>query len=336
MNRVRTGLPFSAVAAAIAVLGVVFFGSIVLAYYRWVHHDRYAAHHLPSDSVAAIRIDVSQAVLYEPVRKHLFPVAADLLASASDGASIEAFEARTGIKRADLREIVFGRGPAPADWVLVLGGLFPDAVLASLGDFLMVGDGSSWKRGPGGRLLHASGIAIGQADDGCLIVAASEGRLALAVPSQRTYARMGLGLDGPGGFTLNPVAMKQLTRALDRTTPAGLTALGEVERAGGRLEVGTDAEWRLTLVPVAGRSAESLRGGIEQALRALQRTSAGTPGLDFAGERAMLPRARVTATEEGTVRISLAWKRGEMDRAAESVARELERWAGRAGLRGPS
>ena len=93
---------------------LVFFGLLLSAgiaaavmYFKLLHYQRVAALHLPPDTTAAARIDVENVALFEPVRKHLLPLANTLRAGDPRlKPRLKRLEQHTRIEFAvDLREI---------------------------------------------------------------------------------------------------------------------------------------------------------------------------------------------------------------------------------------
>jgi hypothetical protein len=105
----------------LAVLGAFFAG-----YWRFIRYERRALQHVPVASVFALRLDLQPVVLFEPVRRHLFP----LLEKLSWGSSgLARVEAASGVNLSmDLRELVLAT-QADGRWLLVAGGLFDAAKL---------------------------------------------------------------------------------------------------------------------------------------------------------------------------------------------------------------
>ena len=125
MRRARS---FKSVAIGAVALGVVVLSVMFALYLRYVHYARVACLHLPASTVLALRVDVEQAIFYEPIRRHILPLFGGPSGSPTEAdARLSRIEVRSRLKRGDLREIVVGRGATRGDWVIVLGGIFPRA-----------------------------------------------------------------------------------------------------------------------------------------------------------------------------------------------------------------
>lgn len=308
-KRARVGVPHRYVWYGLVALALLILAVFGVGYWVLVRYEPIAVRHIPSSAVAALRVDVEQVVLYEPVRKHVFPV----LDGTANGANrLQRFKEASGVNLGmDLREVVAVALP-DGETLLLIGGLFPEDGLAAAID-RVIRDGST---GGGACVLAASrlrcpGLILGQADDGVLVVASSERAFEAAVTGSDWTQRSGL----PG----TPLA-------LVAELPPGLLAL-----AGGALPL---APWlrrveRLTVSADLGDPLQveaSLSGlgtdGVEEvraSLQLLQQLAAAHPGADRAGERAVLARATVDQ-QGGQPVVRSHWTRAEVDRAVRSLA----------------
>ncbi len=181
-------------------LGVLAVFAAVVIYVRVLSYDRVAARHLPPDTIEVARVDVERVLLYEPVRKHWFPLADEIGRGPHSESEprLERIHRVTKLELGlDLREIVLGRGPSPGEWVLVLGGKFPhEGVVAGIAKVLTE-EGTAWTLSGDGQIARTeSGLTIGQADDGVIIIGPSEDRVRAALPESRVYEQLGIPLGG--------------------------------------------------------------------------------------------------------------------------------------------
>ncbi len=178
-RRVRRGFPFRFVAAGLVALTAVALTVAVLMYTQLMGYERVAARHLPAGVEAAVRIDVEQRVLFDPVRRRLLPVLRRAIAPSLDSTDAERLFARlkgrTGLELGvDLREIVVASGPGTGEWGLVLGGLFPrHAVLEALHSLLQEAGVPGVHSVRDGQLRFANGRCIAASDTGLLVIASS-------------------------------------------------------------------------------------------------------------------------------------------------------------------
>jgi hypothetical protein len=267
-------------------------------------------------------------VLFEPTRRHLFPLIAEIFGVAPDSAAeaelLRAIENETGLKRRELRELLVARGPAWRDWHLVVAGRFPKAgAIAGLGRIIDSRGVRGWRRVGESKLVHEPlGVALAQAeDDGSLIIAASEARLAAALPSTGVYERLGLGAEDPGAVA----ASRALLAELAAEVPAA-RRLASSRRVHGQLRLGDPLRVDVFFEPPLGSTAANWQPTIEAGLTDLGAYWDALPRRDFAGERAVLERARVSANASAGVQVTFAWQRDELDQGAALVASGVRKW----------
>ena len=174
--RRRVARSFRAVALGGVVLGLLIAAVAVSLYLRYIHYERVAARHVPPGSVLALRIDVEQVALYEPVRRHLVPLLGGPSRSPGDAAAtVSRLEERTGIKRGDLREIAVARGATRADWVVILGGIFPRGTSTGVLAAALAAEDPAWAPSMDGSVVvhRGLGVAVGRAADGSVLLGSS-------------------------------------------------------------------------------------------------------------------------------------------------------------------
>jgi hypothetical protein len=219
---VLTGLAVSLVAA----LAVAYY-----IYARYVRFDATASRHVAPGVEVLVRVDVQQAVVYEPFRKHLL----HLLEAGRQGpeSRLLHLERKTTLELGvDTREVVFGWGPGV--WSIAAGGLFRrDQVVEGVGR--MLDDEHLAHRlleGPR-RIVMASGAAFGVTEDATLLVTSSDAAL--------------LGAFGQGPTHLTPEVGELVV--LSALRPAGfpLGAGRKVERLRAGIRAGSDFSYKLEL-----------------------------------------------------------------------------------------
>ncbi len=298
----------------------------VYIYLRYIRYERVASRHLPPGTVAALRVDLEKVVLYEPFRAHLMKLIDERPSSAPDPTSrIERVKRHTGVEvGVDVREIVFGYGPSPLDWGVIVGGMFrKDAVVLGI-ERMMAEEGRPFARSQDGAVLVApGGVAIAQAADGAVIIASSEARARASVPAGVEYQRLGLSEHGAGGYALSGDALRAWVPAPLRMLTPGLATLNDVARVRGDLTLGQDVTLTSLVDLTQGTGEEalgrvrSLLGSIEAASR-LPLAGGALAGMGDLGSRLKLaPEAGSTVSLTGT------WSRAEVDRAAARLAELL-------------
>ncbi|HVU01220.1 MAG TPA: hypothetical protein VHE30_05690 [Polyangiaceae bacterium] len=311
-------------------LGGGFLGALIVAvsfalYVRFVRYERIAAHHVPEGSVLAARIDVQQAMLYDPVRRHVLPLLGGPSREPKDGdAALARFEAVSGLDRGDLREIVAARGARREDWVLVFTGLFARSVTVGQLWVALGANDPAWKLSDGGAAVFRSdsGIAVGRAADGAFLLASSLGELERARPSASAGVALGLEPRGPGSFALGPAAVQELVRfpaVLAR--PELAAALGSVTGVAGSLSLGDQVGLRVVFNGAGAPAARALVDGIREMLGTFGKM-ADTEGGALA--RATAERAEPLPSGDG---VQFRWEREELDRMFVLLAEAIRRRA---------
>jgi hypothetical protein len=273
---------------------------------------------VPEGSVAVLRWDVEQAVLYEPLRRHLLPVIDARLASSGRAATepdgLRRLEAATKINLGrDLREVVVARGPRPDDWVLAAGGMFATSGVVEGLAALLREQGQPWQLTADHRTAQGpGGLALGQATDGVVLLASSRGRLEAALAPSRQSERLGL-VTGHGG-------------ALALDLSAGGT--GVVTGMRGVLLLGNPVEIDLVADLAPGASRQRAPREISELVAAA--------GLRGADRRVLQVPAQLSVTDLGPdqVTVRFPWERAEIDASAQEIAKRVgEAWPPTAGSR---
>jgi hypothetical protein len=304
------------------VLGAVtVLGAFAIGYWRLVHYSRSAAFHLPAGTHFAVRLDVEQVVLFEPLRKNLFPV----LTEGRAPGVLARVEAATGVNPAmDLREVLFAIGPA-GEWTFLVGGLFPKDLTSGVAQVL---DGEGVKScALRGQRLHCTApeLWLAQAPDNLLVVASSEAQLARAIERSDTHKTLGFPVTGAGALVATSAQFGPwLENPLLGLLP-GVRTLSQVRRVNGDLRLAERAEVRLRLLPEAGLDVQTLQSQAEQALAALKGLSNLVPGDGMLGGRPFLSRATVSV-EGGAALLSSHYTQTELDLTARAVAASLREW----------
>lgn len=156
-----------------AALGVTLILAAIVAGYIYERYVRFvptAAVHLPSNFQFAARLEVQQAVVYEPFRTFMLP----LIERGRTGLESRAKElerATTLEVLIDAREFVYGELP-DGEWIVIAGGMFRrDGVLSGV-EAIMRAEGVELSRRPEG-LVHPSGVAFGVSPNGNLLLTSS-------------------------------------------------------------------------------------------------------------------------------------------------------------------
>jgi hypothetical protein len=297
-----------------------------VAYRELLHYERRALRHVPGGAELVVRVDLEKILLFEPVRRHLLPLldhAALGPAPGVDAAHAAAPSRLARLREAsvlnlglDLREIVFARRGSA--WLLALGGMMDRAGLVDGIERVLASEpGARLRRDAGLLVLTPSGVALGQAEDGVLLLGSDRDVVLEALSSTSEPTALGELTQGaaslgvlPGGF--------QSWLGRGESAPA---LLGSIARVTGRLELGEPLELSVQVELAADTEAAQLRRALETWLGA--GSGNFVPLADWGGERAVLARSRFEQLTPNTVVVISAWQQNELDRAARSLANGL-------------
>jgi len=195
---------------------VVGLGLGLVVYKKYVAYLPTTARHVPLDATVAARIDLTHVMLYAPYRTSIMPlVDRGGPAAAGRAERLAAHGVRLG---ADVRELMLALGPAPGEWVLVVGGQLPRGLGETLSAVLKDESRSTQVRPGGCFFLAPSGPWFGQAEDGAFVLASSESRLRLALPVRAVDAKLA---EAAGGLFLSPAWLGTPFKSLRASLRAG-------------------------------------------------------------------------------------------------------------------
>ena len=146
-------------------------------YVRWVRYSPLATRHLTPEVASATRLDVEQAVVYQPFREHILA----LLEIGRENAEprVKELERRTTLELSvDAREIILAEFPGD-QWLILGGGLFVrEGVLDQVAE-MYSDEGIELKR-VDDFLIHSSGVTFALASDGVLLLGSNRAIVASA------------------------------------------------------------------------------------------------------------------------------------------------------------
>lgn len=326
-----------ALGAALGALALVL--GAYIAYRQLIHYERRAVEHVPPGAELALRVDLEQVVMFEPVRRHLLPLVDRVPVS---GTGREPPPARLGRLREaglnlgmDLREAVFARLPGGA-WTLALGGIFGSAPLIPRIEAVLRAEPGVRPVTEGARLvLEPSGVALAQADDGVLLIASDAASLERARPASRGYEAVGLRREGPAALgalagwlralrEVEPDAPAPSEPAQKASPQPATAASSSLVRASAWLELGDPLELSVEIEHAAPVEIAAARRELDAWLGTPTSPDQFAPEADWGGERALAARSQLTQSSPTRVTARASWERAELDRAAKSLAAWLE------------
>lgn len=321
-GRRRRAFSFRTVSLGGLALAVVILGVFGLLYARFVHYERVARRHVPTGAIAAFRIEVEQAALYEPFRRHWLPLLGGPGAPPAEAdARLRRIEHRVGFGRADLRELMLAIGPGTRDWVVVLGGISSGRLTMSELLAALASEGQVWKLAENARVLtHAdTGVAVTVADDRAIVVASTPERaLAALAPASHELELP----SGPFGFVITGEAGRHAPAVPDVPAADLPGWLGRARSTAGSLEIGE----RVALtVDLTGADDAGSRDLARQGLNILRSFRRSDPSALLRFGRAGIDRGRLSTGVTGAGRIVLVWEKEELDAAFQAAAEALRR-----------
>jgi len=216
-SRKRTHFRWIAlVFAALLAVGLV---AAIVVYRVFVAYEPVAARHVPRDATFAARFDLTHVMLYEPFRRHVFPLVD--IGGSDRRKRLEAAGIELG---SEVREVVVAVSDDAGDWLLALGGPLSRRNLSTpLAEVL---------RGEGRRVEERSGVWVvdgalcfAQTTDGALLLAPREARLRSALSEAPGPAPLG---QGAGGLVVKGAWLPPPLTALEASYRAGSVVLVEL------------------------------------------------------------------------------------------------------------
>ncbi|HWO14150.1 MAG TPA: hypothetical protein VNN80_31815 [Polyangiaceae bacterium] len=313
----RRSIPARTLALYSAALGLVLAALAYVAYRELVHYERRAVRHVPERATLALRVDLEQVALFEPVRAHLLPLVERVPLGPGDSMATDRLarlRQTAGFNLGlDLRELVFASLDEGRAWVLVVGGLFPGGDLVGrIEAALETEPGAQVRREGSLLLLGPAALVLTRAADGVLLLASDAAAVEQALAPSEAYRALGVATEGAAALGIRAGWLE----AGSASAPSGFS------RVTGRLDLGDPFPLTLELahaVPNPGPARQAL----ERWLRV--DTSALAPAADWGGERAVLARARFEEPPSRALTIAMtSWAPTELDRACRRLAVWLE------------
>jgi hypothetical protein len=309
-------------AVAISLVALVTGAAVVIYLFVW-RYDPVARAHIPGNATMAGRIEVADIVLFGPVRKHLWePVFSSRSGrgSSSGKTRSERIGEATGVNVAtDLREIVFASVDAK-HWVVILGGKIPRGRFVD--GLSRLATEESWPgfQRSGELLLGPTGVAIGQAADGAIVIGTDTGIVMAALPATNEWKRLGLPEQGTATFAVTKPAFNGASSVVGKIVPGG-RVFSQIERATGNMVLGNAPELSIRVQPSSANGAAALAGDIDRLLGSLKLLLLLAP--DVAGEQGALSAAQVRV-DGADVAIRAPWPYEGLDKGCARLASVLQ------------
>lgn len=315
-SRARLAVVIAALIASVVVLGAL------LVYVLFVRYDPTARRHLPGNANFAIRIEASDVALFGPVRKHLVSIFEAAPASPAPAGPAPKTKSRgerlkeaTGIDvRTDLREVIASSVDATG-WVIVIGGRIPRGRFVHGMERILREDGVSATI-DGDLLVTSWGAALGQADDGTIVLGTDRSIATAALPATEEWRRLGLPEKGAVAFAVTRAVFARAP-AFASMLPHG-TAFGDVERATGTISLGQHPLLEARFEPAAASSPAALASELDGVSADLRLATMMLP--DRWGEKGALAATKITAGPDAAV-LRCEWPYDGLEKAIDELFR---------------
>lgn len=297
--------------------------AVGFAYFKLWRYERTAALHLPSNTVAAFRIEAADLLLFGPVREHIWPVLQERAkqkgAEGGQAATrLRLVEEETGIDlERDVREIVVATVDATS-YVVLLGGPFEKGrVVSGLHEILSKEAPGEWSV-DGEILLGPRQLAIGQAEDGTVVIGTHRDVTESALGTSKAHKALALPETGALSFALTEPAIAGMSAAAKAVT--GVETQLRASRIAGTMTLSSDPKLEVTFTPKAGVAADELRGDVDGLIQDARVLLYFAP--DMAGEKQALKSAAIDV-KGGAVTVRAAWPYEPLDAGAKKVGEGL-------------
>jgi hypothetical protein len=305
------------IAIALSILAAILLVAGVAVYLFVVRYEPLARRHIPGNANLVARFELADLALFGPVREHLLPLFFE--ASPSDGSKgktrADHVRAATGVNLAtDLRELIVASVEG-STFVAIISGKIPRGRFVK--GLAAVAKEEAWPgawRVSGDLLIGPDGVAIGQADDGSILVGTNEAIVIAALPASDDFTRLALPERGASSFAVTHEAW---SGAAGAAVVAHASVLRKIERASGTFTLGKSPEITMSIEPSEANPAAALAGEIEQLLAEMRIVALLLP--DRVGEKGALQAAKVTS-RDGRVLVTAPWSYEAIDGGCARLA----------------
>ncbi len=307
------------VAAFIAMFVLGATAAVVL----WLLVFRYqptALAHVPAGSNVVVRIEPTDFILFGPVRNHLLPLVLEDKPKEPSLTKVplaERIHEQTGVRLpVDIREMLIATMDGKSVVALFGGKISRGKFVSGLAE---VARQEHWE---GFRLendvLVGPNIAIGQADDGTIVVGTDRAIVMTALPASEEGWKSGLPEQGAVRFVVAKPAWEALGKG--GAMFADASAFGGVRQGTGSFTLGMSPEVVMRLEPTEGGDTAAIEKGLTSMLANLRLLTMLAP--DRFGEKGALQQA-VVSRDGGQVVVRAPWPYEGLDRGAALLAERL-------------
>jgi hypothetical protein len=276
--------------------------------------------HVPAGSNVVVRIEAADIVLFGPVRNNLLPLLLEdkpKETALNKVPFVERLQDRTGVRLpVDVREVLVATMDGK-NVVAILGGKISRGKFVS--GLAEIAKEENW---PGFRLeeevLVGPNVAVGQADDGTIIVGTNRAIVMTALPATDEGSKMGLPDLGAVRFVIAKQAWENVAN-MGRVVPeAG--SFAKVRRGTGSFTLGTNPELVLRLEPEPGVDSATIEKGAADLLANMRLLMMLAP--DRFGEKEALRQA-VVSRDGAQVVVRAPWPYEGLEQGSAVLAARI-------------
>ncbi len=314
------GSPKRAIAMAIAAVAVL--GSVA-AVVLWMLVFRYqptALAHVPAGSNVVVRVEAADIILFGPVRNNLLPLVLEDKPKEPGLNKVpwaERLHDRTGVRLpVDVREVIVATLDGKSVVALFGGKISSGKFVAGLADVAREEGWAGFQLD--NDILVGPKVAVGQAEDGTIVVGTDKAIVLTALPVSEEGAKLGLPAQGAVRFVVAKPAWESLSM-MGKMVPEA-SAFNGVRRGTGSFTLGGSPELVMRLEPAEGADSAAIEQGITAVLANLRLLTLLAP--DRIGEKEALRQA-VVSREGASVVVRAPWPNEGLDRGAAALAARL-------------
>lgn len=312
--------PVRGLVLAAVVMFLLGAGTAIALWALTFRYEPTAIAHVPAGSNVVVRIEAADIVLFGPVRNHLLPLVLEdkpKEVSVTKVPLAERIHDRTGVRLpVDIREVLLATMDGRS-FVAIFGGKISSGKFVS--GMAEIAKEENWS---GFRLekdmLVGPNVAMGQAEDGTIIVGSDAAIVMNALPATEEGAKMGLPEKGAVRFVVAKEAWENMAKM--GTLVPDAKSLGDVRRGTGSFTLGTSPELVVRLDAREGGDAAGIEKGIGGLLANLRLLTMLAP--DRFGEKEALRQAAVTR-EGSQVVVRASWPQEGLERGAAQLAARM-------------
>lgn len=321
--------PMRGLVAAFIAMFVLGATTAVVLWFLVFSYKPTAVAHVPAGSNVVIRIEPTDIVLFGPVRNHLLPLVLEDKPKEPSFTKVplaERIRDRTGVRLpVDVREMLIATMDGKSVVALFGGKISSGKFVSGLAE---VAKEENWLGFHlENDLLLGPKVAIGQAEDGTIVVGTDPAIVMTALPVSEEGAKLGLPEQGAVRFVVAKPAWESLAQGASMLPEA--SGFSGVYRGTGTFTLGASPEVVVRLEMAKGGDAAAIEKAVASLLSSLRLLTLLAP--DRFGEKGALQQA-VVGRDGAQVVVRAPWPYEGLDRGAAAIAGQLRAIGGMDGV----